>query len=90
MAHDQFVQVTSSAVRLIDAHTRELISEWKPPSNRSIIVAAGSSTQVIVATGGKHVVYLEVGDHTLVETAHIELTSEVSCLDISPIGTCLN
>ena len=42
--------------------------------------------QVVVATGGGRVAYIEVGDHVLTQTANVELDAEVSCLDISPIG----
>ena len=43
-------------------------------------------SQVVVATGGGRVVYLEVGDRALTERHHLELESEVSCMDINPIG----
>ena len=40
------LQVTAKGVRLIDCHTKQLVSEWHPSSGRSINVAAGSPTQV--------------------------------------------
>lgn len=86
MVHDQIVQITTTTVRLIDCHTLELVAEWRPPAGKNIVVAAGSPSQVLVATGGGHVIYIEIGDHSLNEKAHIELEAEVSCLDISPIG----
>jgi len=39
-----------------------------------------------LATGGGHLVYLEIGDGTLTEVKHVLLEYEVSCLDINPIG----
>jgi hypothetical protein len=41
---------------------------------------------VIVAAGGGHVVYIEIQERGLVETARVELDAEISCLDINPIG----
>ena len=39
-----------------------------------------------MATGGGHLVYLEIGDGILSEVKHAQLEYEVSCLDINPIG----
>ncbi|KAL6991596.1 DNA damage-binding protein 1a [Sarracenia purpurea var. burkii] len=41
---------------------------------------------VLLATGGGHLVYLEIGDGILTEVKHAQLEYEVSCLDINPIG----
>lgn len=86
MVDDQIVQVTSSSVRLIDSYTHQLITDWSPPSGNNIVVAAGSPSQVLVATAGKSISYLEVGKQSLTETASVNLSAEASCLDISPIG----
>jgi len=42
--------------------------------------------QVLLATGGGHLVYLEIGDGILQEVKHAQLEYEISCLDINPIG----
>lgn len=42
--------------------------------------------QVLLATGGGHLVYLEIGDGVLTELKHAQLEYEISCLDINPIG----
>lgn len=42
--------------------------------------------QVLLATGGKHLVYLEIGDGVLIEKKYVQLDFEISCLDINPIG----
>jgi DNA damage-binding protein 1 len=42
--------------------------------------------QVLLATGGFHLVYLEITKSKLVEVKHIELEHEISCLDINPIN----
>ena len=42
--------------------------------------------QVLLATGGGHLVYLEIRDAKLVEVKHAQLEHEISCLDLNPIG----
>lgn len=42
--------------------------------------------QVLLATGGGHLVYLEIGNGVLTEAKHAQLEYEISCLDINPIG----
>lgn len=42
--------------------------------------------QVLLATGGGHLIYLEIGDGTLTEVKHAQLEYDISCLDINPIG----
>ncbi|KAF9599350.1 hypothetical protein IFM89_036807 [Coptis chinensis] len=46
----------------------------------------GWSSEVLLATGGGHLVYLDIGDGVLTEVKHAQLEYEVSCLDINPIG----
>ncbi|KAJ6965914.1 DNA damage-binding protein 1a [Populus alba x Populus x berolinensis] len=43
-------------------------------------------TNVLLATGAGHLVYLEIGDGTLTQAKHAQLECEISCLDINPIG----
>ncbi|MQL89140.1 hypothetical protein Taro_021718 [Colocasia esculenta] len=84
--HDQLVQVTAGSVRLVSSTTRELLDEWHAPSGFSINVATANASQVLLATGGGHLVYLEIGNGRLTEVKHIQLEYEISCLDINPIG----
>lgn len=42
--------------------------------------------QVLLATGGGHLVYIEIGDGMLTEVKNIQLEYDISCLDINPIG----
>lgn len=84
--HNQLVQVTSNSVRLVSSTTRELLNEWHAPSDYSVNVATANATQVLLATGGGHLVYLEIGDGILQEVKHAQLEYEISCLDINPIG----
>ncbi|XP_062160376.1 DNA damage-binding protein 1-like isoform X2 [Alnus glutinosa] len=84
--YNQLVQVTSSSVRLVSSTSRELRYEWNAPSGFSINVATTNATQVLLATGVGHLVYLEIGDGILTEVKHAQLEYEISCLDINPIG----
>ncbi|KAK9153316.1 hypothetical protein Sjap_000796 [Stephania japonica] len=84
--HDQLVQVTATSVRLVSATSRALLNEWSAPPGFSVNVATANASQVILATGGGHLVYLEIGDGKLNEVKHAQLEYEVSCLDINPIG----
>ncbi|KAF2317850.1 hypothetical protein GH714_041167 [Hevea brasiliensis] len=100
--YNQLVQVTSSCVRLVSSTTREFRTEWNAPSGYSINVATANATQQVIeletnfniklydrfllATGGGHLVYLEIGDGVLTEVKHAQLEYEISCLDINPIG----
>ncbi|KAK3204520.1 hypothetical protein Dsin_018566 [Dipteronia sinensis] len=83
---DTFLVVTSSSVRLVSSTTREMRYEWHAPQGYSLNVATANATQVLLATGGGHLVYLEIGDGTLTEVKHEQLEYEISCLDINPIG----
>ncbi|GMJ12602.1 damaged DNA binding protein 1A [Hibiscus trionum] len=84
--YNQLVQVTSSSIRLVSSISRELLNEWNAPSGYSVNVATANATQVLLATGGGHLVYLEIGNGTLTEVKHAQLEYEISCLDINPIG----
>lgn len=53
---------------------------------RQLIEALVTSMQVLLAAGGGHLVYLEIGDGLLTEAAHAQLEYDISCLDINPIG----
>ncbi|KAH8952399.1 hypothetical protein BDL97_09G083300 [Sphagnum fallax] len=84
--HDQLVQVTASALLLVDAKTRRQLTEWKAPLAISINVATANASQVLLATGGGNLVYIEIGQGTLTEVKHVQLEYEISCLDINPVG----
>ncbi|KAK2994115.1 hypothetical protein RJ640_003638 [Escallonia rubra] len=84
--YNQLVQVTSSSVRLVSSISREMLDEWHALSGFSINVATANLTQVLVATGVGHLVYLEIGEGKLTEVKHAQLEFDISCLDINPIG----
>ncbi|KAK8960477.1 DNA damage-binding protein 1a [Platanthera guangdongensis] len=88
--YDQLVQVTASSVRLVSCASRELRDIWNAPSGFSVNVATANPTQVLLATGGGHLVYLEIGNGKLAQVKHLQLEYEISCLDINPIGEKTN
>ena len=49
-------------------------------------VCPAPAPQVVLASGGGHLVYLEVGEGALHEAGHAQLDAEIACLDITPAG----
>ncbi|KAJ8548958.1 hypothetical protein K7X08_030924 [Anisodus acutangulus] len=86
VVYNQLVQITSNSVRLISSTSRDLKNEWFAPAGYSVNVATANATQVLLATGGGHLVYLEIGDGVLNEVKYAKLDYDISCLDINPIG----
>ncbi|XP_010906318.1 DNA damage-binding protein 1a [Elaeis guineensis] len=84
--HDQLVQVTANSVRLVSSTSRALLDQWNASSGFSVNVATANASQILLATGGGHLVYLEIGNGKLVQAKHIQMEYEISCLDINPIG----
>ncbi|XP_069681912.1 DNA damage-binding protein 1 isoform X1 [Periplaneta americana] len=82
--HDQIIQVTPSSARLISVDTKQLIHEWKPPSEKTISVVACNVTQVLCATGSD-LFYLEICEKELVQRGQATLEHEVACLDVTPL-----
>lgn len=86
VAADQIIQVTQAGVRLLSAATQQLVHTWQPPQGTSISLAAANSTQVLVALKQGQLVVLAVSEGALEQAATVTLDSEVSCLDITPLG----
>lgn len=84
--YDQLLQVTPDAVKLVGSTTRRPRDEWKAPHGWSINIATGTSSQVLLTTGGGRLVYLEIKDGALIQMQKAQLEHEISCLDTSPIG----
>ena len=81
----KWIQVAENSIRLIDATTRELVSEWSHPSKKPISACACNWTQVVVACGSD-LRYLRVGADGLAETGTMMMEHEVACLDISTVA----
>ncbi|KAF7029677.1 hypothetical protein CFC21_041363 [Triticum aestivum] len=84
--HNQLIQVTAQSVRLVSSTSRDLLDQWFAPTGFPVNVAAANACQVLLATGGFHLIYLEITNSKLVEVKHVELEHAISCLDINPIG----
>lgn len=79
------LQVVPSSVRLISIlPSEEVLSEWKPPSGRSISVVSSNNFQIVCASGSD-LFYLEICSNEIVEKKSRQLDYEVSCLDITPL-----
>ncbi|CAL8110980.1 unnamed protein product [Orchesella dallaii] len=81
----QMVQVTSAGIRLVDASSKTLLSEWKTPSGKGISVVAGNTNQIVCAAGSE-LYYVEIGKATLSLLGDKMMENEVACLDITPLG----
>ncbi|PNF36443.1 DNA damage-binding protein 1 [Cryptotermes secundus] len=82
--HDQIIQVTPLSARLISVDTKQLLHEWKPPSEKTISVVACNVTQVLCAAGSD-LYYLEICEKELVQKGQASLEHEVACLDVTPL-----
>lgn len=82
---DAWLQVTEHEVRVVNSETLVLSSTWAPPMGARITVAASNPTQVVLATSQGVLVYLEIRDRQLVETAQLKLDYEIACVDITPL-----
>ncbi|XP_066157615.1 DNA damage-binding protein 1 [Euwallacea fornicatus] len=88
VAHEQLLQVTPDSARLVSVQSKTLVCEWKPPTEKHIIVVASNKSQLAVATGNQ-LYYLEIFPNELILKGETTLDVEVSCLDISPLGDSL-
>ena len=88
LANDMLLQVTPKEVRLVSCATQDLVSVWTPDAGTEIVIAACSPTQVVVATEGCRLVYLQLqgqdGEYKLVQVTTIVLEYEVACLCCAP------
>lgn len=82
-----WLQVTETEVRIIDANTSNVCSQWYPPPSTRITVASANPTQILLATSSKLLIYLEIVDNQLMEKTRKQMEFEIACIDLSP---CLN
>ncbi|CAD7703040.1 unnamed protein product, partial [Ostreobium quekettii] len=84
--HGQLLQVTRSSARLVSTEDMEIKGEWTAPAGFIINMATSSPSQVLLAGGQGRSVYLEIVAGGLKEVGQVTVPSEVSCVDITPIG----
>ncbi|XP_060526029.1 DNA damage-binding protein 1 isoform X1 [Cylas formicarius] len=84
VAHEQLIQVTPVSARLVSIQNKTLLAEWKPPTEKNIIVVACNKSQLVVSTGNT-LYYLEIHENELILKSNATLDVEVSCLDVSPL-----
>ncbi|KAG1406486.1 hypothetical protein G6F58_009813 [Rhizopus delemar] len=80
---DMIIQVTDHSVRLMD--TMSLLDVWS--SDEPITVASVNPTQCVVSLGFGKLVALEVLNRRLNVIGETQLSFEISCIDIHPIGS---
>ncbi|KAJ8329230.1 pre-mRNA-splicing factor rse1 [Batrachochytrium dendrobatidis] len=87
LGENALVQVYPQGIRYIRADKR--VSEWKAPTNQSIVSAACNQRQVVVALSNNEIVYfeLDVSGHLNEFQDRKEMSSRVLCLSLSPIPT---
>lgn len=59
------LQVTPISARLVTVQSKTLVSEWKPPTEKNIIVVACNTSQIVVSTGNQ-LYYLEIHPNELI------------------------
>lgn len=84
VSFDQVVQVTPTRVILVNAHTKERVSEWKPDGGQSISVVSCNSKQVVCAVRN-NLYYLQIEKEKLEKISETTLEYEVACIDINPL-----
>ena len=84
----RLIQVTESAVRLIDLENRMIHSEWSPPSGQVITAASGNDQSLALSVGGKEAVILELADNLQVLARRkFAEEEEISCIHISDVSS---
>jgi DNA damage-binding protein 1 len=87
---DLIVQVTAAGVNVLDCKTLAEADgpAWAPPAGSSVLVATGNASQLVLATTGGNLVYLEVDEASkaLVERGYVRLDNEIACIDCTPLG----
>lgn len=91
MIGNLLIQVTASAVNVIDCSSMEAVPQatWTPPENSRISIATGNNNQLLVASTGGHLTFLEpdVDNKTITEVSHVKLDREISCINCNGLRT---
>ncbi|XP_038067172.1 DNA damage-binding protein 1-like [Patiria miniata] len=82
--NNQLIQITAASVRLVNAVTKRMVSEWRSPSSKNISVASCNTRQAVCAVG-KDIFYIEIHEGELRQISTVTMEHEVACLDITPL-----
>lgn len=84
---NSFVQITASAIRLVDCVTLQCFSEVAMTDDK-IIVASANRCQIVIALSGGKLVYYELDSESrsLVEKSTALLDQDVACMSLRPLS----
>ena len=84
----RLLQVTESAVRLIDLENGMVHSEWSPPNGQVITAASANDQNLALSVGGKEAVILELADNLQVLARRkFAEEEEISCIHVSDVSS---
>lgn len=84
----RLLQVTESAVRLIDLENGMIHSEWSPPGGQVITAASANDQNLALSVGGKEAVILELADNLQVlGRRKFAEEEEISCIHVSDVSS---
>lgn len=84
VVHNQIIQVTREAIRLICSYTKQLNYKWSLPNNNQIHKVDCNQHYVVCADGSR-LYYFEIQPKTLNLVIETELESQIACFDITPV-----
>lgn len=85
VAHNQIIQVTREAIRLISSITKELLDNWILPSKNGIYKVNNNHDQVVCADG-KILYFFEIQSGKIALVKETILEAEIACFDITPLN----
>ena len=84
----RLLQVTGSAVRLIDLENGMVHSEWSPPNGQVITAASANDRNLALSVGGKEAVILELADNLQVLARRkFAEDEEISCIHVPDVSS---
>ena len=81
---DNIIQICSNCIRLLDSHTLQTVSEWKPATGERIDHVGCNKTQCVVSDGNV-ITYLSIEGGHIKQISRVELDHDVACVDITPL-----
>lgn len=90
MAGDILVQVTAKGVHVTDCATMspQPSLAWQPPADVRISIASGNATQLLLATTGGNLIYLEVDteNKSVVLVSQTKMENEIACVNCNTLS----